>query len=309
METPREEELIDIKNRSKETDLAAKGIMRSVAFFTDVSLNPGLKLGVGAYLALPASSLEVSARNIERSEVVELLKVRRFEDTSSTKLEVQTVLWMLEDYQYEMKVSGLKKLQIYSDSQCVSGLLRRRDRLVADGFLSRRTNSPLRNASLYHRFYDLHDELQFETVKVRGHSRLCCQDTIHRIFSFVDRETRLVLKRWMGELKTESLEEIKRISQADYSRDKSSDRIWWVYVLKCRNNYLYIGLTNNIERRLREHEQGMGSKFVRSQRPFELVKTIPCKDAGEARSLEYNLKRLKRSRKCETLGLRMGPAK
>lgn len=84
---------------------------------------------------------------------------------------------------------------------------------------------------------------------------------------------------------------------------KSINSRWCVYVLKCRKNFLYIGLTNNIDRRLKEHERGTGSKFVRSHRPFELVKTIPCKSAKQARSLEYNLKKLKRSRKIEVLGL------
>lgn len=91
--------------------------------------------------------------------------------------------------------------------------------------------------------------------------------------------------------------------------DQSKHINWCVYVLKCRGNYLYIGLTNNIDKRLKEHERGTGSKFVRSRRPFELVKTIPCKNAKEARSLEANLKRLKRSKKIEVLGLVTGPIK
>ncbi|MBI5634983.1 MAG: GIY-YIG nuclease family protein [Nitrospirae bacterium] len=62
-------------------------------------------------------------------------------------------------------------------------------------------------------------------------------------------------------------------------------------------------MTNNIVRRLKEHEQGRGSKFVRSWRPFELVKTIPCRNAGEARRLEYELKRLTRKEKLDRLGL------
>jgi putative endonuclease len=85
--------------------------------------------------------------------------------------------------------------------------------------------------------------------------------------------------------------------------DKSNTENWCVYVLKCRNNFLYIGLTNNIDRRLKEHERGKGSKFVRSHKPFELLKTIPCKNAKQARSLEYNLKKLKRSKKIEILDL------
>lgn len=78
---------------------------------------------------------------------------------------------------------------------------------------------------------------------------------------------------------------------------------WCVYVLKCRNNYLYIGITNNLKRRLKEHEQGTGSKFVRAWRPFELAKVILCKDGTEARKLEYKMKRLKRDKKVEILDL------
>lgn len=78
---------------------------------------------------------------------------------------------------------------------------------------------------------------------------------------------------------------------------------WCVYVLKCRNNYLYIGITNNLKRRLKEHEQGTGSKFVRAWRPFELAKVILCKDGTEARKLEYKMKRLKRDKKLEILDL------
>ncbi len=80
---------------------------------------------------------------------------------------------------------------------------------------------------------------------------------------------------------------------------------WCVYVLKCRNNYLYIGITNNLIRRLKEHEQGTGSKFVRAWRPFELVRIISCRDGKEARTLEYQLKRLKRNKKMEILGINL----
>lgn len=78
---------------------------------------------------------------------------------------------------------------------------------------------------------------------------------------------------------------------------------WCVYVLKCRNNSLYIGITNNLKRRLKKHEKGTGSKFVRAWRPFELLKVIYCKDGTEARKFEYRMKRLKRDKKVEILGL------
>jgi putative endonuclease len=76
-------------------------------------------------------------------------------------------------------------------------------------------------------------------------------------------------------------------------------------VLRCRNNSLYIGMTNNIDKRMEKHTLGVGSKFVRSWRLFELVKTIPCRNAGEARRLEYDLKRLTRKKKIEVLELQI----
>lgn len=79
--------------------------------------------------------------------------------------------------------------------------------------------------------------------------------------------------------------------------------IWCLYVLRCRNGYLYTGITNNLSKRLAAHEKGTGSKFVRSQRPFDLLKTIHCKDEKEARRLEYSLKKLRRRDKCRALGL------
>jgi ribonuclease HI len=170
--------------------------MNSFALFTDVSVNPRRKLGVGAYLALPASFIEVSPHSIEISALVERLVVRRFNDTSSTQLEVRTVLWAMED----LKFTEPAKLRVYSDSQCVAGLLRRRNRLRASGFVSRGSNRLLKNASLYRKFYEFHDKLGFEVIKVAGHISASSHDTVHRIFSFVDRKVRKALNLWIDEL-------------------------------------------------------------------------------------------------------------
>jgi len=266
--------------------------MKDIALFTDVSVNPRLRLGVGAYLAMPASFLEVFPYDIDKSEVSDRIKVRRFEDTSSTKLELLTVLWALQEQQKASK----GKIRVYSDSQCVSGLLNRRAGLLAKDFISRRTERPLKNAPLYRAFYKFHDALSFEIIKVEGHTRARAHDTVRCMFSCVDRKARKALKLWMDEL-----------AAAHASAGRVHNENWCVYVLRCRNNSLYTGMTNNIERRLKEHEQGRGSKFVRSWKPFELVKTIPCKNAGEARRLEFDLKKLSRREKIDALALLIEP--
>ena len=267
--------------------------MKDIALFTDVSVNPKLRLGVGAYFAVPASFVDVSCI-IEKSEIADRINVQRFENTSSTKLELQTVLWALQEQQKVCK----GRLRVYSDSQGVFGLLKRRQCLIAEDFISRSTNRPLRNAPLYRSFYELHDALGFEIVKVKGHTRAHSHDTVRRIFSCVDMKARKALRMWMDEL-----------AEAEESNEGSvCDENWCVYILRCRNDALYTGMTNDLQRRLKEHEQGRGSKFVRSWRPFGLVKIIPCENANEARRLEYALKKLTRREKIETLDLRMEQA-
>jgi ribonuclease HI len=179
-----------------------KALTKDFALFTDVSVSPVLKLGVGAYVIIPASFLEASSGVIAGPQIAGRIKVRRFEETSSTRLELQTVLWALT----ENRQGPHESLTIYSDSQCVSGLLKRRPRLLTGGFLSKKTNRQLGNASLYRRFFELHDELGFHVVKVDGHpgTRVC--DTAQRIFSFVDKEARKALKIWMSEFAEERTE-------------------------------------------------------------------------------------------------------
>jgi ribonuclease HI len=174
--------------------------MNRFSLFTDVSLNPRRRLGVGAYLVVPASLLNVPPPRIERSEIAERLVMRRFEDTSSTKLEVQTVLWALEEFGSGEKGAGPVKLRLYTDSQCVAGLPERRSRLEANGFLSKRSDLLLQNDSLYRKFYAFQDKLGFEVIKVEGHTRSCLQDSIQRVFSFVDKDVRKALQLWLNEI-------------------------------------------------------------------------------------------------------------
>ena len=66
--------------------------------------------------------------------------------------------------------------------------------------------------------------------------------------------------------------------------------MWHVYVLRSlKNGRLYIGSTNDLERRLAEHNSGK-SKYTRSTRPFELVYQEDCKERVEARRRELFLK-------------------
>jgi putative endonuclease len=65
---------------------------------------------------------------------------------------------------------------------------------------------------------------------------------------------------------------------------------WCVYVLCSRKNCrLYTGSTNDLQRRLKEHERGKNS-YTRNAGPFELVYSGECPSRLEARSRERYLK-------------------
>ena len=180
--------------------------MNGIALFTDASLNHHLKRGVGALLFVPASPLTDAPNSITRSSIARKLKTRRFYDTSSTKLEVETVLWALENFRNEFVISKPGQLHVYSDSQCVAGLPERRTELEFKGFYSKGKKKRLKNASLYSKFYELYDELGFEVIKVTGHSPSCSHDTAQRIFSFIDREVRKSLRLLIRDFEHDSIE-------------------------------------------------------------------------------------------------------
>ena len=46
---------------------------------------------------------------------------------------------------------------------------------------------------------------------------------------------------------------------------------WFVYLLRCRDNSLYTGITTNLARRLKQHKRGTASRYTRSRLPVVLV--------------------------------------
>lgn len=174
--------------------------MNSFALFTDVSLNPQRKLGVGGLLLIPVPFLEAEPHDIMLDDVSARLEIKRFAETSSTTLEVQTVLWALEHSREKLTGQACGGLRIYTDSQCVAGLLSRRAGLERNDFIAKRSGRSLTNAALYRAFYAAHDQLGFQVIKVAGHSRACSHDTIQRIFSYVDQEVRRALAIWLDSL-------------------------------------------------------------------------------------------------------------
>jgi len=71
---------------------------------------------------------------------------------------------------------------------------------------------------------------------------------------------------------------------------KGESQSWVVYVLRSRRTgWLYIGLTNDIRRRLREHNRGY-NRSTKGRGPFELLRTESFATRPEARLREKYLK-------------------
>ncbi len=173
--------------------------MRGFALFTDASLHAKLSCGVGAFFVLPIAMLDI-AGGTGAAALLDRLRFQRFTATSCTALEVQTALWALESYRKDCRGRDEGRLQLYSDSQCIAGLLNRRAALENNDFCAKRSRRALNNASLYRRYFELYDAQEFDVIKVTGHTRPSSRDTAHSIFSFLDREVRQALRVWVHEL-------------------------------------------------------------------------------------------------------------
>lgn len=72
---------------------------------------------------------------------------------------------------------------------------------------------------------------------------------------------------------------------------------WYVYMLRCGDNTLYTGVTDDVERRLAAHRTGKGAKYTRGRGPLELVYVEKVPDKSSALRREYQIKRLSREEK------------
>ncbi|ASF37660.1 GIY-YIG nuclease family protein [Halobacillus halophilus] len=70
-----------------------------------------------------------------------------------------------------------------------------------------------------------------------------------------------------------------------------------VYILRCSDQSLYTGYTNNLEARLKKHEVGKGAKYTRGRGPFKLEYTKAFETKREALQQEYRIKQLSRIKK------------
>ena len=81
------------------------------------------------------------------------------------------------------------------------------------------------------------------------------------------------------------------------SRRATTEQEWFFYIVRCRDDSLYSGITNDLEGRLSEHNRGTGAKYTFSRRPVTLVYSEKYFNVSEARKREVQIKGWSRNKK------------
>lgn len=79
--------------------------------------------------------------------------------------------------------------------------------------------------------------------------------------------------------------------------------MYYVYILLCSDNSLYTGYTTDLKQRVKVHNEGKGSKYVRSRLPAKLIYYEKFKKKEKALKREAEIKLWEREEKIRTLEL------
>jgi putative endonuclease len=83
--------------------------------------------------------------------------------------------------------------------------------------------------------------------------------------------------------------------------DTNNNQKWSVYILLCADKTLYTGISNDVPRRVADHQSGVGARYTRGRSPVRLLYQEPCLDKSSALKREYAIKRLSRGEKIKLI--------
>ncbi|MDI6758671.1 MAG: GIY-YIG nuclease family protein [Candidatus Omnitrophota bacterium] len=74
---------------------------------------------------------------------------------------------------------------------------------------------------------------------------------------------------------------------------------WYVYIIECCDKTLYTGVTNNLSRRINDHNKGNGCRYTKFRWPVKLVHFEGHFTKSEAQRREAYIKSLTRDKKLQ----------
>lgn len=75
------------------------------------------------------------------------------------------------------------------------------------------------------------------------------------------------------------------------------EKVWYLYILQCRDGTFYTGITDDIARRMTQHNAGKGAKYTRGRGPVTLRYREECASHSHALKREIEIKKLTRAQK------------
>lgn len=76
---------------------------------------------------------------------------------------------------------------------------------------------------------------------------------------------------------------------------------WFVYIVRCSDNTLYTGITNDIDKRIETHNKGKGAKYTKNRTPVILENYWDFNNKSLASKEEYRIKQLSRVEKLKLI--------
>ena len=160
--------------------------LEKIELFTDSSVNPQSKIGFAAFLV--KNDKDIILEKLNKS-----IKIKKFENTSSTRLELQALLWAISDIEKEKSDLSNILIEVYTDCQNIVNLKNRKSKLVENNYQSG-TGKLIKNHDLYKDFFKIESRLNLNIIKVKGHKKTILKDNIDNIFNLVDKASRSTLR-------------------------------------------------------------------------------------------------------------------
>jgi putative endonuclease len=79
---------------------------------------------------------------------------------------------------------------------------------------------------------------------------------------------------------------------------------WSVYIIECKDGKLYTGMSNDINRRVSEHNKGIGCRFTKYRHPVKLVYGEECGTRSAARKREMEIQSFTRMKKLNLIDIK-----
>jgi len=90
---------------------------------------------------------------------------------------------------------------------------------------------------------------------------------------------------------------VRKMAADEVSGRRKPDKGWHLYILRCHGNTFYTGVTKDLKRRLKMHNDGKASKYTRARRPVKMIYSENCASHVKALVREYKVKALPRKDK------------